>query len=81
MWLDPGYREQENGFAMLIDVGTIALILSKRGRMQQYGWETVEGKLRGKVDMRGDYNRKGKRERMAGDERKEEVRKSQGGEC
>lgn len=31
--------------------------------------------------MRGDYNRKGKRERMAGDERKEEVRKSQGGEC
>lgn len=30
MWLDPGCREQETGFAMLIDVGTIALILSDR---------------------------------------------------
>lgn len=28
IWLDPGYREQEKGFAMLIDVGTIALLLS-----------------------------------------------------
>ena len=30
MRLDSGYREQEKGFAMLIDVGTIALILSDR---------------------------------------------------
>lgn len=31
MWLDPGYREEEKGFAMLIDVRTIALILSDGG--------------------------------------------------
>lgn len=29
-WLDPGSREKAKGFAMLIDVGTIALILSDR---------------------------------------------------
>lgn len=40
MWLDPGYREQEKGFAMLIDVGTIALILSDRkGRSSRGGKE------------------------------------------
>lgn len=30
MMLDSGYREHEKGFAMLIDVGTMALILSDR---------------------------------------------------
>lgn len=50
MWLDPGYREQEKGFAMLIDVGTIPLIHSDREGYNSRGGkeerESAEEKMR-----------------------------------
>lgn len=39
MWLDPGYGEKEKGFAMLIDVGTMALIHSDRKGYSSRGGE------------------------------------------
>lgn len=61
MQLDSGYMEQGKGFAMLIDAGTMALILSDRQGCSSREWKGVAGKRRRKDDeMRGDYRRRGK---------------------